>query len=246
MTAEQENYIKIHWDEMSSESLRKQFNEVFGVSYKYTTFLYHTKQLGLSKHNSHRYTAEEDDFLRDNSNRMTRKELTDLFNKTYGTQIKECAITQRCHLKGWDGQTNGQFKKGSVPWEKTEGGREEYVKKLKGGNIGSFKKGHIPNGTLELGTVRLWGHELKIKTDDGWKNIRRYLWEKEHGAIPDGCVIISTDGNISEKDINKLRLVSNRTHTTLISNNWFGKGSEIVDTGIAWCNLKNALERSEE
>lgn len=231
---------------MSCESLRKQFNEVFGTSYKTTAFHYHTKRLGLQKHIEHKYTSDQDAFLRDNSSKMTRKELVDSFNKRYGTSIKENAIVQRCFLRGWKAGSDGKFKVGGVPWIKSKGGREEYVAKLKGGNSTSFKKGHTSNFTFPTGTIRIWSDEPMIKTDDGWKVWLRHLWEQEHGEIPDGYVVISVDGDRDTKDVSKLRMISNRTLTTLMSNNWVGEGEAIVDTGIVWCTLRELLEVEDD
>lgn len=242
MTDEQERYIIGHWDDMSCEALRKQFNMKFGTSYKVTAFHYHTKRLGLSKHIEHKYTEEQDAFLRDNSERMTRRELTSAFNDKYGTSIKEQAIVQRCFLRGWKAQTDGQFKVGGVPWSKTAGGREAYVKTLKGGNSGSFRKGNTPHNVIDVGAVKWWGHLLKIKTENGWKTRLRHIWEQAHGEIPKGYVVISVDGDLYTDNVNNLRLISNRTLTILISNNWNNKGSLIVDTGIIWCDLYIALE----
>lgn len=241
MTDEQECYIIDRWDLMSCESLRKQFNAEFGTSYKTTAFHYHTKRLGLSKHIEHQYTEDQDAFLRENSDRMTKRELTDAFNVRYGTSINEHAITQRCFLRGWKSQSDGQFKKGSVPWEKTKGGREEYVKKLKGGNSTSFRKGFVPYNTLDVGTVKWWGHLLKIKTESGWKTRLRHIWEQKYGEIPKGYVVISVDGDPYTEDVNSLRLIPNKTLTVLMSNRWYGEGEDIVDAGIIWSNLCDAL-----
>lgn len=241
MTKEQERYIKERWSEMSCESLRKQFNKVFGTMYKTTAFHYHTKRLGLSKHIEHQYTAEQDEFLKSNAGKMTRKKLTDEFNARYGTQQKEGAIEMRCFQRGWKPLTDGKFKHGDVPWCKTAGGREEYVKTIKGGNVTSFKKGLIPHNLVTVGTVKYWGTNLRIKTEEGWDNRLRHLWKQAHGKIPDGYVVISVDGDKYTDDIGKLRLISNKTLTVLMSNRWTGKGEQIVDTGIVWCRLREVL-----
>lgn len=245
MTSEQELYIISHWDEMSCESLRKMFNEEFGTQYKTTGFHYHTKRLGLSKHVEHRYTPEQDAFLRENSDKMTRKELAEAFNAKFGACVKEQAIEQRCFLRGWRPKTDGRFKVGGTPWCKTKGGRSEYVKTLKGGNVTSFKKGIVPHNALKVGTVKRYGHLVQVKTADGWKNRLRHMWELEHGKIPEGYVVTSVDGDQLTEDARNLRLISNKTLTTLMSNGWCGKGSLIVDTGIVWCELKDALSKSD-
>lgn len=245
MTPEQEQYIIQHWNEMPCDHLRKMFNQEFGTLYKSTAFHYHTNRLGLSKHVAHKYTAEEDEFLRVNARDMSREELAAAFNKKYGTEVTAGAIMQRCHLKGWKSCDDGKFKNGSVPWEKTKGGRGEYVKKLKGGNSTSFMKGNIPENTYPVGTVTTRSRGVPmIKTDQGWKRCNRYLWEQAHGKIPEGYVVISVDGNKYEKDINKLRLISNQTLTVLMHNRWCGNGETIVDTGILWSDLREALINS--
>lgn len=245
MTREQEQFILNLWDGLSSEDIRRQFNERFGTSYKTTAFHYHTKKLGLSKWTPHRYTKEQDEFLKKNAGRMSREQLTDEFNLLYGTHIKQQAIEQRCFLNGWKPQSDGKFKIGGVPWGKSKGGREEFVKKLQGGNTGSFKKGNIPANTLKVGSVKRWGHNVVIKTEKGCKNRLRYMWEQAHGDIPGGYVVISVDGDQYTNDINNLRAISNHALTVLIANRWNGKGSDIVDTGIVWHKLRMALGNSK-
>ena len=127
MTERQKKFIIDHWSEMSAESLRKLFNETFGTDYKTTAFHYHTNKMGLSKHIEHQYTEEEDEFLKANSSKMSRKELQKLFNETFGTQIKLNTIIVRCLKLGCNAPSDGKFKKGSVPWEKSAGGRDYFV-----------------------------------------------------------------------------------------------------------------------
>lgn len=246
MTNEQEEYIKSLWDEMSCEDLRKRFNEEYGTQYKTTAFHYHTKRLGLSKHTEHQYTTEQDKYLCENAGKMTRKQLADAFNKRYGTSIKENAIEQRCFLRGWKPKDDGRFKVGGNPWDKTDGGRDEYIKTLRGGNSHSFKKGIIPHNTQAVWAVRKWGHEVKIKTDNGWVNRLRYIWEQEHGPIPEGYVVIPVNGDGMANDAKDLRIVSNKTLTVLMANRWYGKGAEIIDCAIIWNCLREVLnERSD-
>lgn len=244
MTREQEKYIEDHWNEMSCESLRKQFNSVFGTAYKTTAFHYHTKRLGLSKCIVHKYTPEQDEFLRTNSGKMTRAELAELFNKTYGTQIKENTITVRCWQRGWACPSDGQFKNGSVPWCKTKGGREEYIKKLKGGNSHSFPKGNVPHNRKEIGTVVHRKDGIYIKTAHGFVEKPRYVWETNNGKIPKGHIVLSVDGNKTTDDVRKLRCISNETLTHLMANRWCGKGELIVDTGIMCLELEEVLNES--
>lgn len=242
MTEEQTKYIVDNFNNMSVTTLRKAFNEKFGTHYKTTAFHYHTDKLGLKKMTMHKYTKKEDDFLRLNASYMTRKQLTKLFNKTFNCHVDDQAIAVRCWKKGFIAMSNGQFKIGSVPWEKTNGGREEYVKKLKGGNSTSFTKGHTPFNSLHIGTESNRGGEIFVKTRTGWKSKRRFVWEQENGNIPKGLKIISVDGDRNNTEIDNLRIVDNNVMTVLISNKWNDKGAEIVDTGIRYAKLYGLLK----
>ena len=105
------------------------------------------------------------------------------------------------------------------------------------------------NLTLAMNAISAYvkyGDIAKIKTVDGWKTRLRHLWEQTYGDIPNGYVVISVDGNKLTNDPDQLRIISNKTLTILISNDWNNKGSVIVDTGIMWCKLCDALEKTAE
>ena len=245
MTKEQEQYIVDNFDNMSVESLRKSFNTKYGTNYKTTAFHYHTNRLGLVKFKNgiHKYTALEELFLQNNSALMSRSELAKAFNSTFNTNIDESAITTHCCQRNYHCADNGQFKRGSVPWEKTVGGRDEYVKKLKGGNSHSFKKGIIPHNTREMGSTRQYKDETYVKTKDGWLTARTVAYKEHYGEIPKGYKVIAVDGNKDNLDIANLRAVDNYTLIVLISNNWHDKGADIVYTGIQYSKLMKALSK---
>lgn len=114
MTKEQERFIVENFDKMSIEDLRKKFNKRFGRDYKQSAFYFNTQRLGLRKHIEHQYTQEEDLFLKENAPKMSRRELMQKFNETFGTSIKEAAIVMRCWKKGYLAQHDGRFSKDRV------------------------------------------------------------------------------------------------------------------------------------
>ena len=238
MNKEQETYIIENFGSMSVEALRNRFNEIFGTTYKTTAFHYHTKRLGLGKHIEHQYTKEEDNFLRENSPLMSRKDLASAFNERFGTNIKAQTINVRCCLKGWAASDNGQFKKGSVPWEKSVS-KEYFLSRRKAaGNAHTFPKGHIPHNTRPIGAERIsCKGELLVKTDDGWKAKRQLTWEENYGEIPKGMRVISVNGDINDTNIQNLRLIDNNTQLMLMTNNWNKSGSEIFDAGVMYAKL---------
>ncbi|SFU36937.1 HNH endonuclease [Butyrivibrio sp. INlla21] len=238
MTREQEQYITDNFGLMPVEALRNRFNKKYGTDYKVSAFHYHTKRLGLSKHIEHQYTAEEDKFLKENSPLMSREELTREFNSRFGTSIKINTINVRCLQRGWSASNDGRFKQGGVPWQKTKGGREEYVSKLKGGNSTSFKKGQVPHNTMPIGAERISSKgEYVIKTENGWKSKRQLVWEKHYGEIPKGMRVVSVIGDKNDANLNNLRLIDNDTQTLLMANRWHKSGSDIFDAGVTYAKL---------
>lgn len=242
MTKQQERYIIRNFDHTSVEKLRKDFNEKFGTNYKTTAFHYHTDRLGLKKHTEHQYTALEDEFLRINSGLMTRQELTDRFNKEFGCSIKLNTIVMRCFKKGFKPLSDGRFKPGSVPWEKTKGGKEEWQKTLFGGNPHSFKKGHIPVNKKPLGTETERCDDIYVKTERGWVTKRTAVYEEVYGPIPSGYKVLNVYLDKDDISIENLRSVDNYVITVLMANDWLGKGPEIFDAGAKYAELKRALK----
>lgn len=71
-------------------------------------------------------------------------------------------------------------------------------KELKGIHISpntEFKKGQKSNKKVEIGTIKercvkgVKRNFIKIAEPDVWQRYYVYLWEKENGKIPKGCVI---------------------------------------------------------
>lgn len=242
MTDEQKKFIVDNWDTMSVESLRKLFNKKYNTDYKVTAFHYHTNKLGLKKFNSmHKYTKEEDTFLKDNSPILSRQELTDAFNARFGLNIDISAITVRSLKLGANASTTGQFEKGGCPWDKCKGGRDEYMKKysaVPGRN--RFEKGHTPVNIRKVGSKRVdatTGKILVKQSDGSWKSISLLTWEKYNGAVPKGYHLLSVNGDVNDTDIKNLRIVTNATQILLMSNNWHKSGAEIFDAGVAYARL---------
>ncbi len=236
MTKEQEAFILNNAD-MSISKLRKVFNEKFGTEYKDSIFYYHTKRLGVKKFSMHKYTKEEDDFLKNNAPKMTREELTNAFSEKFLADIDVQAIEVRCWKYGYGRSSDGKFHKGDVPWCKTQGGRSQYIKALKGGNSGSFKKGNIPPKVNPVGKIVKTTQGNFIKTENGMKRLSVKIWEDANGKIPKGLKLVSVNGNPNETCIDNMRLVNNNVHVYLISNKWHDKGAEIFDTGTKYAEL---------
>ena len=247
MSKEQEQFIISYFNTMSVESLRKLFNETFGTNYKSSAFYYHTQKLGLRKHTEHKYSEEEELFLQSNSSTMTKTELMELFNKTFDCNLKEDAITMHCWQRGYKAQSDGKFKEGSVPWEKTIGGKDAYMEKHRQGVKNSpnkiyWEKGNTPHNTKNIGEESIRHRNTVIKTENGWQIKQNYIWEQHYGKVPRNHVVIFADGDKTNFGIDNLRCVPNRTFIKLHRNDWLNSGKEIVDVATTFCTLENMIK----
>ena len=146
--------------------------------------------------------------------------------------------------KGQARKANGQWAKGSVPWNK---GLEGYCPT--GTSDFRFKKGHIPWHTREIYSERLDkdGYVL-IKLDDRkkWKRKHIWIWEKEYGEVPKDHVIIFRDNDKYNFDINNLKCISRSVNCVLCFNGWYKYKNEAKDTMITLAELKIAKRKREK
>jgi hypothetical protein len=157
-----------------------------------------------------RYSAAEIEWLRDNCTTEINAwcaGFREAFGRNDVTPAKLHSLRKRM---GWKTGRSGQFEKGQVSHNKGKvcppgkGGRHPNARKTQ------FKKGQQPH------TFRGAGHESV--GDDGYVWIivdqtnpytgaptsrvqkHRWLWEQQRGAIPDGHVLKSLDGDRSNTD----------------------------------------------
>jgi hypothetical protein len=135
-----------------------------------------------------RYTPEEIRFIRENIAGRSYADMTDLFNKHF------------C-LRGKKKLTFGQMKGTLI-------GR-----KMGNGLSGRFVPGYIPSNRKPVGTECTGGSGyVVVKTADPsvWKYKHVVIWEKAHGPLPKGHVIMFTDGNKLNLRLSNLRMVSRK------------------------------------
>lgn len=135
----------------------------------------------------HKYSAEEHQFLIDNVKGITLKELTQMFNEKFNTNVSENAISnQKTKLGIRSGIVGGRFEKGLVPWNKGKKGSmtPEQYEKCK---ATMFKKGNIPANHRPIGSERIDERDgsTLVKVQDGqlhknWMSKGRYIYEQAH------------------------------------------------------------------
>jgi hypothetical protein len=164
-----------------------------------------------------------------------------MFNKKFGFDIGIKAFGTLC--KRYD-IANGlctTFQKGHVPFYK--GKKGQYAP---GCEVSWFKKGHMPENTMPLGSERLSkdGYiEVKYSNDGGppnkrWKGKHRIIWERENGPISKGCAIIFLDGNKRNFKLNNLRMVSRGELAVLNHTHMLDADEEVVEANIEIAKIK--------
>ena len=160
----------------------------------------------------HRYSEEQKEFIITNNYGKYSKELAEMFNQHFNTNItaKEIAYFRR-NNKLNSGLT-GQFKKGNVPHNKgkkqIEYMSQESIERTKETR---FKKGNKPKNYRPVGSERITkdGYiEVKVADPNKWETKNKIIYKQYFGDIPEGHKIIYADGNKLNNDINNLIIVS--------------------------------------
>lgn len=199
------------------------------------------------------YTAEQQDFLRDNCKRMSRRELADSFNARFGTNKTERGIKSYCNLRGWNAADNGQFKRGSRSWQTGLTGEDfkshytdDTFERMMSALANANKKWNIGDEVIRHGVPMIvtsvdytipYAQRLTFK--------RRYVWEQAHGKIPPGHRIIHLDGDVMNCDLDNLYCVPGQFIPMLNKNHWLTDDRDHTLTAVMLCELNQALKGTE-
>lgn len=205
----------------------------------------------------HRWTAVEDELLRDQFPRLRTDAIAKALGLGYSTitsrakklGLKKSAEFLASPLAGrWDGRDNGhRFSKGHVPVNKgTKGvtGQHENCRATQ------FQKGHKGGSRAgEIGDYRVNGDgfvEIKFSDEPGpymkrWEPVHRRVWRLANGPIPEGFVVAfkpgkrTTDPKLITPDV--LELIS--LAENMRRNSFHQYGPEIVQL----VQLRGAITR---
>ena len=198
----------------------------------------------------HIYSDEEHQFIIDNVEGITLKELTKRFNEKFNLNVTENAIANRKNILGLrSGIVGGQFQKGHIPANKGKKGymTPEQYEKCK---ATMFKKGNIPANHRPIGSERIDKRDgsILVKVKDGqlqknWMSKSRYIYEQAHGKIPAGHKVIFADGDHSNFDLDNLILVSNAEELIMNQIKLISKEAEFTNNGAV---IEKVLNKSKK
>lgn len=215
-------WIAVHFfDTDRTDMLAQAYNAAHGTDIRTETFRSHCYKMGLKRRTFYGlpFTLEEDAFLREHYPSMTDAELEDAFILRFGFRRDRQKIRLRCWYLG--------IQKRKDIWTQS---RKESVR-------------------YDLGAeYENQGYVFVKVTHDGcasekWRLKQRVVWEREHGKIPAGQIILFLDGNTRNCAIENLICVP-KSYNGYINGNFLRRSESpgVTKAQVSWCALKEALK----
>ena len=182
-----------------------------------------------------KYTKEQKEFLIANNYMRTAKDLTDMFNEKFGTDLTVNNIKNfRSNNKLKSGLT-GRFVKGQISWNKGKKW-DDYMSKEGQANSRktTFKKGNIPHNHRPVGSERITKDgfvEIKIAEPNKWDIKARVIYERAYGKITKGYKVIYLDGDKLNLELSNLKIVSSAEELIMNKNNLRFSNKQLTETG---------------
>lgn len=193
-------------------------------------------------------TDEQTRYLLEHYKGITTFELTEMLNDHFQTDFTRSQIKSYLSNHGLKNGVVKCFEKGHVPMNKGKKMTEKQYKKL---CHTMFKKWSIPANRLPLGTEKeradgyVWVKIQDGKKNKNWKLKHVLIWEKVHGPLQDGEIVIFLDGNTRNFNIENLTAVSKAINARLNQNHLRYKEKELTKTGIAVAELITAANKAK-
>ena len=188
---------------------------------------------GVKSSTFHIWSSEEKDYLREITPGRHYKEIVELMNAKFEYEFNIGQIKGAIARYKLNTGFTGYFPKGNIPFNKG-------TKGIMKANKTSYKKGNIPQSYKPVGTERITedGYtEIKVKDPNVWKLKHRLIYEEHYGEIPKGYVVMFSDRDKSNFDINNLILISRNQLRTLNQNDLIKDDPELTKSGIILADL---------
>jgi len=201
----------------------------------------------------HKYTQEEDQFLKDNVRGISVKELVDRFNKHFNLNLTYGSIKAHKERLGLKNGIDARFQKGNAAFNKGKTW-DEYMSKK--GQENSKKtwfsstdrsKQNSNNKPFPLFSERIDvdGYTLiKIENPSKWVFKHKWLYEQYHNCkVPKGFVVTFLDGNKQNLDINNLAMISQNQNKIMNKRKLRYENAELTKAGIKVTQLIETIEK---
>ena len=200
--------------------------------------------------NMHKWTREEEQFLRDNVKGIPLSELTDRFNKHFALDLSRNSIRARKKRLGLKSGINTCFVKGQQSFNKGLKWDDYMPKESQDrSRQTTFKKGNVSINHRPVGSerVNVDGYvEIKVAEPNKWDLKQRVVYELHNGPIPEGYNIIFLDGNRLNTDISNLMMVSKAEALVMNNKGYFTEDREITETGAMIAKVLVKARKAEK
>ena len=157
-------------------------------------------------------------WLKRNYVKRTLPETRLVMNRKFGLCASMRDMKKYRSFLGLKGRPKSGFSKGHVPANKGVKMSPEKYRKCK---ATMFRKGNVSATVLDMFTIRVRNegksaaHKVIKIPDPGrrhgkWVIYSRWLWEQEHGPIPDGGIVVHVNGDPLDCRLDNLRLVDRK------------------------------------
>jgi len=212
------DFIKAHAD-LRPRALTELFNATFD-RYAEPKWLSSTlRKMGIEPNIriAHKYTNEERQWLAENVPSMSEAEITSAFNEKFGTNLGR--DTLRGYVKRFIGTKRTD--------ETVSRSHSESQIKYRAGDLSIQIRGRRPIKVIRI-------------EDNGrlkWIPYGRYLWEQEHGKLPDGWVVIYLNNDGTDCRPENIYAVGPDVMALMARNQWFSQNPEVTLTALKLCEL---------
>ena len=241
-------FIPGHTNKEVVEEFNKRFDlqltEMKLKSYKTNHKIKSNTPRHRQKGNGPLWTPERIEFIKQNNQGRTAKELAELMTIEFKMPFTDKQIKAiRGRLKIKSGLT-GRFEKDDPRcFHPQKGYHAPGVEK------GWFKKGQASWNKAEIGD-EAWTTDgylkVKIANPNKWKFKHVLEWEKAHGPIPEGKMLTFLNGDHADCSLQNLALVSRVENAILNHQKLRSSDPEITKTGITLAKLKHQVRKMEE
>lgn len=189
--------------------------------------------------NKHKYSEEQAKFICSNIRGNFIKDLTEMFNQQFNTNLKPSQIRAYVRRRKLRSGIDTTFKKGIVPYTKGKTW-DEYMSKE--GQVNSrkttFKKGHKKD-EKPIGYERVDKNGyllIKVsnsgKWNERWKRKHIILWEEANGKIPEGYKLMFLDQNRQNTSLENLKLIKDSELLIMNKNHLLTNDKDINKSAI--------------
>lgn len=201
-----------------------------------------------------RPNEEEKDFIFENYIGVGNKELAEMFNKKFGTDITTQNIkTYKANHRLNSGLT-GRFEKGQKSWNKGLKWNDFMSKEAQANSSKTtFKKGNKPINERPVGStfVDKDGYlYIKVKNEGKrfgrggkWQPYHHLVWIAYNGEMPEGTAIVFLDRNLRNFDIDNLILITRAELARINNNKNYGQDKDINLSVVALSKLIDKYQR---